>query len=47
MKKGLAPLEALRLGIGNKIFDPYERKLVDDLFLTRVSEKQSAAELFQ
>ena len=47
MKKGPAPLEALRLGIGNKIFDPYERKLVDDLFLTRVSEKQSAAELFQ
>lgn len=47
IKKGLAPLEALRLGIGNKIFDPYERKLVDDLFLIRVSEKQSAAELFQ
>ena len=36
MDKGLSPLESLRLGIGNKIFDPYERKLVDDLFTARI-----------
>ena len=36
MDKGLSPLNSLRLGIGNKIFDPYERKLVDDLFIARI-----------
>ena len=46
MKKGLSPLEALRLGIGNKIFDPYERKLVDDLFLARIPENLKPDELF-
>lgn len=46
MDKGLAPLNALRLGIGNKLFDPYERKLVDDLFKARISKKLDREAIF-
>ena len=34
--KGLPAWRALSLGIVNKVFDPYERRLIDDLIQTRI-----------
>ena len=36
MHKGLPAWRALSLGIVNKVFDPYERRLIDDLIQTRI-----------
>ncbi|MDO4261931.1 MAG: MoxR family ATPase [Eubacteriales bacterium] len=46
MEKGLNAQEALRLGIGNKIFDPYERKLIGDLFDARIPKRLERGEIF-
>ncbi len=36
MAHGLNAVEALRMGIINKAFDPFERKLVEDVVTSRI-----------
>lgn len=36
--RGMKPLDALQISIANKIFDDYERKIVEDVFRLRVDE---------
>ena len=36
MSHGLNAVEALRMGIINKAFDPFERKLVEDVVTSRI-----------
>lgn len=36
MERGLEAREALTLGIVNKVFDPYEQKLIEDLIAARI-----------
>ena len=36
MERGLNAVEALRMGIVNKAFDPFERKLVEDVVASRI-----------
>ncbi len=47
MSRGLPAVSALELGIVNKCFDEYERKLVRDLIDVRISSSQTAEELFR
>lgn len=46
MDKGLPAQEALALGIVNKVFDPYERRLIDDLIEARIPRALGRKELF-
>ncbi len=46
IKRGVAPLTALDMGIVNKTFDPYEQQLIRDLIRLRVPEKLTRGELF-
>ncbi len=43
---GLAPFAALRMGIVNKTFDPFEREVTEDVLMTRISPQWSSKELF-
>lgn len=45
--KGLTVQEALTLGIINKVFDPYERKLIEDLIRARIPQTFGQNELFE
>lgn len=46
MKLGLAPAAALDMGITNKSFDPYERRLIHDMIAARIPEKLRADQVF-
>jgi nitric oxide reductase NorQ protein len=46
MDKGLAPMQALRMGITNKSFDEFEQKLVDDVIRLRIPEKLTRDDIF-
>lgn len=46
MKLGLAPAAALDMGITNKSFDPYERRLIHDMIAARIPEKLRAGQVF-
>ena len=43
---GFAPFAALRMGIVNKTFDPFEREVTEDVLMTRISPQWSSKELF-
>ena len=45
--KGLPAQDALALGIINKVFDPYERKLIEDLINARIPQSLGRETLFQ
>ena len=45
--KGLPAQDALALGIINKVFDPYERKLIEDLINARIPQSLGRGTLFQ
>jgi MoxR-like ATPase len=47
MKKNLAPLKALEMGITNKSFDDFERELVDDVIRLRIPENLERGEIFK
>lgn len=47
MEKGLPAQEALNLGIVNKVFDVYERKLIRDMIETRIPKSLDKEEIFQ
>lgn len=47
MGKGLLAQEALALGIVNKVFDPYERKLIEDVIQSRIPRTLGQNEVFQ
>lgn len=47
MERGLPAQEALALGIINKVFDPYEKKLIEDLIRTRIPRELGQKEIFQ
>lgn len=46
MDKELPAQEALALGIINKVFDPYEKKLIEDMILTRIPRDLGRDEIF-
>ncbi len=47
MEKGIGPDAALRMGIANKSFDPFERQLVMDTIRARIPKNMGAGELFE
>lgn len=47
MDKGLSAQEALSLGIVNKVFDPYERKLIEDVIQSRIPRMLGRNEVFR
>ena len=46
MEHGLNALEALRMGVVNKAFDPFERKLVEDVITARIPSALGRDKLF-
>ncbi|MDV3427074.1 MAG: AAA family ATPase [Bacillota bacterium] len=46
MEKGLEAYKALQMGITNKSFDDYEKKLVDDVIRLRIQENLKRGEIF-
>ena len=46
MEKGISTGDALRLGIINKAFDPFERQLVADAVWSRIPQDAARAQLF-
>ena len=46
MAHGLNALEALRMGVVNKAFDPFERKLVEDVIASRIPADLGRGGLF-
>jgi len=46
MEKGLAANKALKMGIANKSFDDFERKLVEDVISLRIPAKLERGEIF-
>ena len=46
MARGLNAVEALRMGIINKAFDPFERKLVEDVVTSRIPADLGRGGLF-
>ena len=46
MEKGLAPLSALDMGITNKSFEDYERKLLRDVIAARIPKSASKSTIF-
>lgn len=38
MKRGLAPLTAIHMGVTNKSFDLFEREMIEDIVMTRIPE---------
>ncbi len=46
MQRGLAPIEALRLGIINKCFDAFEQQLAEDVIRARIGAGLTKEQLF-
>lgn len=46
MEKGLEPVRALQMGIVNKSFDEFERKLVEDVIKLRIPDNINRGEIF-
>ena len=46
MAHGLNAVQALRMGIVNKAFDPFERKLVEDVITARIPSSLGRDKLF-
>ena len=46
IRKGLPAVRALRLGIVNKVFDSYERQLIDDLIRSRIPQDLDKTSVF-
>lgn len=46
VRGGLTPLEAIDMGITNKTFDAFERELIGDLVMTRISETWDGSDVF-
>ncbi|MPM08181.1 hypothetical protein SDC9_54493 [bioreactor metagenome] len=46
MKKGLNAFHALQMGITNKIFDGFERQIVEDIIRLRIPEDLESSEFF-
>ena len=46
MHRGLTAGEALRLGVVNKAFDPFERRLVEDVITARIPSALGRSKLF-
>lgn len=46
-EKGISALEALELGISNKVFDTYERELVTDLIRSRIPKNLGKEEIYE
>ena len=46
MHRGLVAGEALKLGVVNKAFDPFERKLVEDVITARIPSSLGRDKLF-
>ncbi|MDO5392654.1 MAG: MoxR family ATPase [Eubacteriales bacterium] len=44
---GLAPLQAVRMGVTNKSFDMFEKEIIDDVVMTRILKEWSRADIFQ
>lgn len=44
---GIPPFHALKAGVSDKCFDPFERQLVEDVIRTRFSESLKASEMFE
>lgn len=47
VRAGLAPRQAIRMGIVNKSFDLFERELVEDIVLTRIPESWRTEDIFE
>lgn len=47
VRTGLSPRLAVRMGIVNKSFDPFERELVEDIVMTRIPESWKTGDLFE
>lgn len=47
VRVGLAPRQAIRMGIVNKSFDLFERELVEDIVMTRIPQSWTPAEIFE
>ena len=47
MQGGLAPCQALDMGLTNKTPDEYEQSLVRDIIASRISKKTDAQAIFQ
>lgn len=46
IKGGLAPVEALDMGITNKCFDTFERELIQDIVMTRIPDTWNHGDVF-
>lgn len=46
VRGGLSPRLAIRMGVVNKSFDVFERELVEDIVMTRIPSRWTAADLF-
>ncbi len=46
MEKGLSPVKALQMGIVNKSFDEFERKLVEDVIRLRIPDNMDRGDIF-
>ena len=46
IKAGLAPRQALQMGIVNKSFDIFEREIIEDIVETRLPEGWSSKDIF-
>lgn len=47
VRAGLAPRQAIRMGIVNKSFDLFERELVEDIVMTRIPESWRTEDIFE
>ncbi|MDY4769721.1 MAG: MoxR family ATPase [Lachnospiraceae bacterium] len=44
---GLAPIQAVRMGVTNKSFDMFEKEIIDDVVMTRIPKEWSRADIFR
>ena len=44
---GLAPIQAVRMGVTNKSFDMFEKEIIDDVVMTRIPKEWRRADIFQ
>ena len=47
MKSKLTPVNALRLGITNKSFDPFEKEIIEDTVMTRIPASWTVGDIFE
>lgn len=47
IRGGIAPLEAIDMGITNKCFDLFERELIEDMVMTRIPESWNGGDVFE